>query len=174
MTSRASLAQLAEHALRKRMVVGSIPTGGFFHGNADRATPLLSALRNTFDGGKIEGLRCQRACASRSLLRLKRFFCAKLQAEKPKSKPAIAQLVEHLTVDCCSNQMVPGSIPGRRMHLRRTSARPRRGRAAKSSFASARCAAAWKMIRFEFPKRGRVKNHSKTQKIGGWQNTSFS
>ncbi len=25
----ASLAQLAEHALRKRMVVGSIPTGGF-------------------------------------------------------------------------------------------------------------------------------------------------
>ena len=26
--SRASLAQLAEHALRKRMVVGSIPTGG--------------------------------------------------------------------------------------------------------------------------------------------------
>ena len=27
--SYASLAQLAEHALRKRMVVGSIPTGGF-------------------------------------------------------------------------------------------------------------------------------------------------
>ena len=27
----ASLAQLAEHALRKRMVVGSIPTGGFEH-----------------------------------------------------------------------------------------------------------------------------------------------
>ena len=27
--SQASLAQLAEHALRKRMVVGSIPTGGF-------------------------------------------------------------------------------------------------------------------------------------------------
>ena len=31
------------------------------------------------------------------------------------SKPAIAQLVEHLTVDSCSNQMVPGSIPGGRM-----------------------------------------------------------
>jgi hypothetical protein len=31
------------------------------------------------------------------------------------SKPAIAQLVEHLTVDRCSNQMVPGSIPGGRM-----------------------------------------------------------
>ena len=29
-------------------------------------------------------------------------------------KPAIAQLVEHLTVDSCSNQMVPGSIPGGR------------------------------------------------------------
>ena len=28
--------------------------------------------------------------------------------------PAIAQLVEHLTVDRCSNQMVPGSIPGGR------------------------------------------------------------
>ena len=28
-SSSASLAQLAEHALRKRMVVGSIPTGGF-------------------------------------------------------------------------------------------------------------------------------------------------
>ena len=27
----ASLAQLAEHALRKRTVVGSIPTGGFLH-----------------------------------------------------------------------------------------------------------------------------------------------
>ena len=29
--------------------------------------------------------------------------------------PAIAQLVEHLTVDLCSNQMVPGSIPGGRI-----------------------------------------------------------
>ena len=29
--------------------------------------------------------------------------------------PAIAQLVEHLTVDPCSNQMVPGSIPGGRI-----------------------------------------------------------
>ena len=28
--------------------------------------------------------------------------------------PAIAQLAEHLTVDICSNQMVPGSIPGGR------------------------------------------------------------
>ena len=30
----ASLAQLVEHALRKRMVVGSIPTGGFRHFHA--------------------------------------------------------------------------------------------------------------------------------------------
>ena len=33
------------------------------------------------------------------------------------SKPAIAQLVEHLTVECCSNQMVPGSIPGGRIFV---------------------------------------------------------
>ena len=32
--------------------------------------------------------------------------------------PAIAQLAEHLTVDACSNQLVPGSIPGgRRLRL---------------------------------------------------------
>ena len=31
------------------------------------------------------------------------------------TSPAIAQLVEHLTVDHCSNQMVPGSIPGGRI-----------------------------------------------------------
>ena len=31
------------------------------------------------------------------------------------SSPAIAQLVEHLTVENCSNQMVPGSIPGGRI-----------------------------------------------------------
>ena len=33
---------------------------------------------------------------------------------KELATPAIAQLVEHLTVDRCSNQMVPGSIPGGR------------------------------------------------------------
>ena len=31
------------------------------------------------------------------------------------NRPAIAQLVEHLTVECCSYQMVPGSIPGGRI-----------------------------------------------------------
>ena len=30
------------------------------------------------------------------------------------STPAIAQLAEHLIVDACSNQIVPGSIPGGR------------------------------------------------------------
>ena len=30
-------------------------------------------------------------------------------------RPAIAQLAEHLTVDACSDQMVPGSIPGGRI-----------------------------------------------------------
>ena len=34
--------------------------------------------------------------------------------ENSNSKPAIAQLAEHLTADSCSNQMVPGSIPGGR------------------------------------------------------------
>ena len=33
-------------------------------------------------------------------------------------KPVIAQLVEHLTVDLCSHQMVPGSIPGDRIYVR--------------------------------------------------------
>ena len=33
----------------------------------------------------------------------------------PPPSPAIAQLIEHLTVDLCSNQMVPGSIPGGRI-----------------------------------------------------------
>ena len=32
--------------------------------------------------------------------------------------PAIAQLVEHLTVECCSYQMVPGSIPGGRIFMK--------------------------------------------------------
>ena len=35
-------------------------------------------------------------------------------ANEISATPAIAQLVEHLTVEHCSNQMVPGSIPGGR------------------------------------------------------------
>ena len=38
----ASLAQLVEHALRKRMVVGSIPTGGFIH-NSKRARSVFNS-----------------------------------------------------------------------------------------------------------------------------------
>ena len=38
-TRMASLAQLAEHALRKRMVMGSIPIGGFFSQGAAVSTP---------------------------------------------------------------------------------------------------------------------------------------
>ena len=33
------------------------------------------------------------------------------------SSPAIARLVEHQIVDLCSNQMVPGSIPGGKVQL---------------------------------------------------------
>ena len=40
----ASLAQLVEHALRKRMVVGSIPTGGFMSGLPVREVGPSSAL----------------------------------------------------------------------------------------------------------------------------------
>ena len=36
---------------------------------------------------------------------------------KGESPPDIAQLVEHLTVDIRSDQMVPGSIPGVRICL---------------------------------------------------------
>ena len=39
------------------------------------------------------------------------------------NRPAIAQLVEHLTVECCSNQMVPGSMPGGRIFYCATSLR---------------------------------------------------
>ena len=52
----ASIAQLVEHALRKRTVVGSIPTGGFFkrlleivcrHGPKDSATEACSVPPST-------------------------------------------------------------------------------------------------------------------------------
>ena len=36
-------------------------------------------------------------------------------SRKYTGKPGIAQLVEHLTVELCSYQMVPGSIPGGRI-----------------------------------------------------------
>ena len=39
----------------------------------------------------------------------------------PPPSPGIAELVEHLTVDLCSNQMVPGSIPEGRIFGMRAS-----------------------------------------------------
>ena len=44
--------------------------------------------------------------------------CPAINYNKYPDKPVIAQLVKHLTVDSCSNQMVPGSIPGDRISLR--------------------------------------------------------
>ena len=38
--------------------------------------------------------------------------CTKCITCKNASRPARAQLVKHLTVECCSYQMVPGSHPG--------------------------------------------------------------
>ena len=46
-TATASIAQLVEHALRKRTVVGSIPTGGFLFGS--RARQKMS-MRNAQHG----------------------------------------------------------------------------------------------------------------------------
>ena len=43
-------------------------------------------------------------------------FSSELASCTTSSNPAIAQLVEHLTVDCCSHQMVTGSIPVGRIY----------------------------------------------------------
>ena len=43
--------------------------------------------------------------------------CISIGGAQEPFKPAIAQLVEHLTVGVCSYQMVPGSIPGGRLWL---------------------------------------------------------
>jgi hypothetical protein len=79
-----------------------------------RSTPSLSRRRVVMS---------YRQCVSGSAISL--ILPAPRVAEKVQygevhlgSKPAIAQLVEHLTVECCSNQMVPGSIPGGRTHCR--------------------------------------------------------
>ena len=60
----ASLAQLAEHALRKRMVVGSIPTGGFMSG-WERACQALSVACATHI------LACARTTHARCLIDIK-------------------------------------------------------------------------------------------------------
>ena len=64
--------------------------------NERRGRPHV-AHRNPPHGHAIIGINC---CANASSI---------------VARPAIAQLVEHLTVDRCSNQMVPGSIPGGRI-----------------------------------------------------------
>ena len=43
--------------------------------------------------------------------------CISIGGAQEPFKPAVAQLVEHLTVDVCSYQMVPGSTPGGRIWL---------------------------------------------------------
>ena len=82
----ASLAQLVEHALRKRMVVGSIPTGGFLLGCFLRK--CQHAKCRTVDHGRM---------------------FSRTYAQVPKiSQAAIAQLGERQTEDL----KVPSSIPG--------------------------------------------------------------
>ena len=49
-------------------------------------------------------------------MRACRFFSSFIEKKlDPDVRPAIAQLAEHLTVDICRYQMVPGSIPGGRI-----------------------------------------------------------
>ena len=57
--------------------------------------------------------RCLAACRQRGGLARRARSC-KRQSAGHVCEPAIAQLVEHLTVETCSYQMVPGSIPGGR------------------------------------------------------------
>ena len=120
----ASLAQLAEHALRKRTVVGSIPTGGFvaavFFGSlisnsaSDGTTPPKS--------GNCVARRARRpASASESLLPSAHTWQGRAQSPpntthcNPQSlelrrtglSASLAQLVEH----ALRKRMVVGSIP---------------------------------------------------------------
>ena len=66
----ASIAQLAEHALRKRTVVGSIPTGGFF-AESRATTTSGQATENRMGPGITEGLQS--------------FFCLPLLGSAPRS-----------------------------------------------------------------------------------------
>ena len=61
--------------------------------------------------------KLKRLCALSIVLYLRGGFLSNRQLHLPVDIPAIAQLAEHLTVDTCSNQMVPGSIPGGRTFL---------------------------------------------------------
>ena len=57
--------------------------------------------------------------------------------------PAIAQLVEHLTVEHCSDQMVPGSIPGGRRWCREEGRRRVKGLIQEKRKEAGCCSAAW-------------------------------
>ena len=62
-----------------------------------------------------------------------------------KYTPAIAQLVEHLTVDWRRNQMVPGSIPGGRIfvHHERSESTARCVGRGRKMFAAVVCVSRW-------------------------------
>ena len=62
--------------------------------------------------GSIPSVSMLKAAAARHTQKVK---ITNRSKNAKKITPAIAQLVEHLTVDSCSNQMVPGSIPGGRI-----------------------------------------------------------
>ena len=80
---------------------------------AERPQPCARPWRPTMQKKNItqQQLPQERGTARRACLPHKQFVEIHGSID---AKPAIAQLVEHLTVECCSNQMVPGSIPGGR------------------------------------------------------------
>ena len=88
----------------------------------DQSGTRSSAARPTWDSwlgcatalgmGMVVRLREQSGSAGWAAEPLWDFF-----VRAPPATPAIAQLAEHLTVEACRNQMVPGSIPGRRIFL---------------------------------------------------------
>ena len=83
---------------------------------AERPQPRARPWRPTMQKKNItqQQLAQERRTARRACLPHKRFEEIHGSID---AKPAIAQLVEHLTVECCSNQMVPDSIPGGRIFL---------------------------------------------------------
>ena len=62
----ASIAQLVEHALRKRMVVGSIPTGGFAKLCCERSADSESLLTlGVYDKPRGDGAAIKKSTATR-------------------------------------------------------------------------------------------------------------
>jgi hypothetical protein len=75
---------------------------------------FASSLGDPSSGHGSDGACCEPTVSQAALASARHPGPPALPAILP-VKPAIAQLVEHLTVECCSNQMVPGSIPGGRI-----------------------------------------------------------